>query len=325
MNSAEDFYRETAADIAAEERASGRRWGRDVVQASGGACDDTEPTPTSLVTMTSAVQAWRDGLLREQDMPRLRTGYERLDRATKGVQPGELIGILARTGSGKTLLTDEIVSAWVRQRPASAFVVANLEMPCAQLVGRMMRKHFRRTEDSIEQDARADRLDVAKVVQTFQNLYFIDRGAVTLDYIRREAEDLARTIAPAPIDAIVIDHSGLVRVTRGTSAYERASSTAIEAKQLARELRTVVLLVIQANRAGKQDVEPVPLESARDSGAYEENCDFLVTMGQIVHAPAQPSQVKCRLAKNRRGPTVPFTLTFDPVSLRLRELDAQHG
>lgn len=126
-----------------------------------------------------------------------------------------------------------------------------------------------------------------------------------------------------PIDAIVIDHSGLVKVGRGASAYERASATAIEAKQLARELGTVVVLVIQANRAGKQDVDPVPLESARDSGAYEENCDFLIAMGQIVNAPGQPSQVKCRLAKNRRGPTVPFTLIFDPVSLRLRELDGE--
>jgi hypothetical protein len=29
-------------------------------------------------------------------------------------------------------------------------------MPCEQFVGRQMRKHFSRTEDAIEQDARAD-------------------------------------------------------------------------------------------------------------------------------------------------------------------------
>jgi len=275
--------------------------------------------------MAGAVSAWRKSLDREQQIPRLTTGYGRLDRATKGVQPGELFSILARTGSGKTLIADEILSSWIRQRPASAFIAANLEMPCEQLIARMMRKHFRRTEDVIEKQALADDLDVANLTQTYRNLYFIDRGAITLDYIRQQAERLAAMIHPAPIDAIVIDHAGLVKVGRGSSAYERASATAIEAKQLARELRTVVLLVIQSNRAGRQDADPVPLESARDSGAYEENADFLLTMGQIVHAPACPPQIKCRLAKNRRGPQVPFTLVFDPVSLRLREIDEQHG
>ena len=197
-------------------------------------------------------------------------------------------------------------------------------MPCEQLIARMMRKHFRRTEDAIEREALADQLDVTRIVQVFQNLHFLDRGAVSLDQIKREAQNLARLIHPVPLDAIVIDHSGLVKVGRNASAYERASATAIEAKQLARELRTVVVLIIQANRAGKQDAEPVPLERARDSGAYEENCDFLLTMGQITHGVGQPSQVKCRLAKNRRGPQVPFTLVFDPVSLRMRELDDQH-
>jgi hypothetical protein len=31
--------------------------------------------------------------------------------------------------------------------------------------------------------------------------------------------------------------------------------------------------------------------------------------------------VKLRLAKNRRGPSVPTTMVFDPVSLRMHELE----
>jgi hypothetical protein len=42
-------------------------------------------------------------------------------------------------------------------------------------------------------------------------------------------------------------------------------------------------------------------------------------MGQISTSPQANPTIKCRLAKNRRGPDVPVTLTLDPVSLRLRE------
>jgi replicative DNA helicase len=273
------------------------------------------------ISIHSALLAWRNTVLREQHIPRLQTGIPRIDRATRGIQPGELFGILARTGSGKTMLTSAIVDSMLGQRPASAVLVCNLEMPCSQLMGRTLRMHFRRTDDALELAARADTLDVEAFVQRYQNLYFLDCGAVSLAQIQRAAEDLQRQIAPIPVDAIVVDHCGLVRSGRSGSAYEQATQTAIGLKQLARQMETIVLAVIQANRAGRQDTEPVALESARDSGAYEENCDFLLGMGPIVFAPSGNPTIKCRLAKNRRGPNVPVTLTYDPIGLHLRELE----
>jgi replicative DNA helicase len=181
--------------------------------------------------------------------------------------------------------------------------------------------HFRRTDDALEVAARTDTLHVEAFVQKHQNVYFLDCGAVSLAQIEGAAKDLMRQIGPMPLMAVVVDHCGLVRAGRGGSAYERATERAIGLKQLARQLETIVVAVVQANRAGKQDADPVPLESARDSGAYEENCDFLVAMGQIVTSTANPPTIKCRLAKNRRGPEVPVVLSLDPISLRLRELE----
>jgi replicative DNA helicase len=278
---------------------------------------------TGAISIHSALLSWRNTVLREREIPRLRTGIPRVDRATRGLQRGELFGILARTGSGKTLLVSSIVDDILVQRPASAVLTCNLEMPCAQLMGRTLRMHFRRTDDFLEHAARTDTLELDEFVHRYQNQFYLDCGAIGLSQIQRAFEDLHRQIAPTPIDVIVVDHCGLVRAGRSASAYEKATETAIGLKQLARQLNTVVLAVIQANRAGKQDRDPVPLESARDSGAYEENCDFLLTLGQIV-TPTGPMQwptIKARLAKNRRGPEVPVTLTFDPISLRLHELE----
>jgi predicted ATP-dependent serine protease len=89
-----------------------------------------EPFRTSAaISIHGALAQWRSAAIREEHTPRLRIGIPRVDRATRGLQPGELLGILARTGSGKTLLTMAIVDEMVRQRPDAAVLVCNLEMP----------------------------------------------------------------------------------------------------------------------------------------------------------------------------------------------------
>lgn len=293
----------------------------------GAAVPSPLPIRQGAISISTALAGWRSGLVREKHVPRLMTGFPRIDRATRGLQSGECFQIIGRTASGKTMLSGNIFDNMVTQRPASAFLIVNLEMPSPQLIGRMLRQRFARTEDAIERDALADQLDVENFVQRNQNLYFLDRGAVSLDDIRQEAEDLIQRIAPTPLDGILIDHAGLLRSHRAGSAYERATHAAIGAKQLARELNTIVMLIVQANRGGKQeDNEPVPLESARDSGAFEENADFVLALGSIVNVPhAGRPHVKARLAKNRRGPVVPLTISFDPLSLRMGEMDEAHG
>jgi replicative DNA helicase len=279
------------------------------------------------ISVHAALTNWRNRAIQEETVPRLTTGFASIDRATRGLQPGECFDILARTGSGKTHIVGNIADHILRERPTSAVLVVNLEMPAAQLIGRLLRMHFRRTDEYIERAARADNLDIERFVQLRQNLFFLDRGAVSLEQIQRAAEDLRRQIAPTPLEAVFVDHCGLVRVGRSGSAYERATETAIGLKQMARQLGTIVFAVVQANRAGKQDVDPVPLESARDSGAYEENCDFLLALGKIVDSPALAGRpfIKARLAKNRRGPEIPVTLTFDPLALRVEELEEGRG
>lgn len=292
-----------------------------------GAPEPIAPREAEVISFSEALGQWRGTVLREQHVPRLTLGIPRIDRATRGFQPGELVTILARTGSGKTMLAGNVVDHVFEKRPASAVLASNLEMPVPQLIARMARAAFRRAEDALERDLIGDRLDVERFCQRNQNLYFIDRGAVSLDYIGEQAAALQRQLAPMPLDLIVIDHAGLLRTAgRSASAYERATANAIEAKQLARRLNTIVLLLVQANRAGKQEDEPVPLESARDSGAYEENSDFVIALGQIVNIPGQGRPfLKARLAKNRRGPTIPVTLSFDPIALRLSEVEERRA
>ncbi len=216
-----------------------------------------------------------------------------------------------------------MVESMLRQRPTSAFLLVNLEMPAVQLVMRQARMHFRLTEAAIEDGLRRDVLDVEGFSRKHQNQYLYDQGLVSLSQIERVAIDLQRQLGDTPLDAIVIDHLSLVKAERGASAYERMSATAAGAKQLARTLNCVVIALVQANRGAKSDSDPVPLEGARDSGAVEECADFLLTVGQLIEGSGSGRQpfIKGRLAKNRRGATVSVAFTFDPLSMRMGELE----
>ena len=157
----------------------------------------------------------------------------------------------------------------------------------------------------------------AKVAPILERNLFLDEGTVTLAQIEREATRLAERLAPIPLTAILIDHAGLIRPERSAAAYERASAAAIGLKQLARSLNTAVHCIVQANRGGKSERDPVPLEAARDSGCFEENADFVLAFSGLVEPKDQPPFVKVKLAKNRRGPTPSTLFVFDPHTLRM--------
>lgn len=276
--------------------------------------------PISIYGAVSAFRASVD----DDGARRLLLDIPRLDRATRGFEPGELVIALGRTASLKTMLLLNLLCSLVRRRPASAFLLAECEMPCPQLVRRAARMVYGVTDAQLDTMVKGESLNFDGFCELFQHVFFVDQGTISLKQLDRYAEDLAKQIAPVPLDAVLVDHAGLLKAERNASAYERASSIAIELKQLARRLKVVVICIVQANRAGKSE-DPVALESARDSGCFEENADFVLSFGSLMEPAGQLPFLKLRLSKNRRGPCVPVTLGFDPLSLRMRELDEERG
>ena len=258
------------------------------------------------------------------DADRLPFGIGRIDRATRGIEPGELAIFLGRTASLKTMWALNLVRHHIRSCQDSAFLLVEIEMPREQLIRRLLRMEFNRGDELLDAALKAGTIDLNRFCLKFQHLYFLDQGAVSLSTIRRSAEDLQRQLGTTPLKGVLIDHAGLLKpdAGSGSGAYERASSTAIGLKQLARALNVAVFAIVQANRAGmKTDGEPVNLEAARDSGCYEENADFVLAFSSMTDAPGTQPFVKMRLAKNRRGPSVPTMVGFDPLSLKMAERD----
>jgi len=150
----------------------------------------------------------------------------------------------------------------------------------------------------------------------------VDEVGLTLGDIEHRVRLAQRQITDRRLGGVVLDHCGLIRASTGSSAYDRATATAIGIKQLARRLDAPVLAILQTNRTAAQSAragDPPEMEQARDSGAYEENADFMLSLSAIQQAgPTQYVTVK--LVKNRRGPHWSTNVGFDPRTLRMAEL-----
>jgi replicative DNA helicase len=251
-----------------------------------------------------------------------------IDRQMRGgIEPGECMFIVARPGSLKTMLVLNVLRRWMARRPRELFPLVELEMPQRQLTERFARMFFQLSSEAVDERRIAGLLDIEGFKASIAGLRVVDEGAMGLRDIEQRIRLTLRQSPDSRLGGVVIDHCGLVRGVQGASSYDRATETAIGIKQLARRLEVPIVALVQANRTAAQSSrtgDPPEMEQARDSGAYEENADFMLTMSAIQPPDvASIPHVTIKLAKNRRGAEWITKLGFDGTSLRMAELDDQ--
>ncbi len=226
------------------------------------------------------------------------------------------------------MLVLNVLRRWMARRPHDLFPLVELEMPQRQLTERFARMFFQLPSDAVDERRNAGLLDLDAFKASIAGLRVVDEGAISLRDIEQRIRLTLRQSPDRALGGVVIDHCGLVRGGQGASAYDRATETAIGIKQLARRLEVPVVAIVQANRTAAQSSrtgDPPEMEQARDSGAYEENGDFMLTMSAMQPPDvASIPHVTVKLAKNRRGAEWITKIGFDGMTLRMAELD-DHG
>lgn len=209
----------------------------------------------------------------------IRFGFSGLDAQIPGIYPGEVVGILARPGIGKTL-----VLGHVAQRHAGlSHAFFSLEMPAAQIATRLARTVYSVNRDELEQRARTNRLDPSVYVEATRGLVLMDAPGLSVAQIDGQLRALAAGMfRRAPVRVVTIDHLGLIGGDRALSTYDRVSTQAREIKELAKRHRCAVVLAIQVNREqGGDGSRELTLGAARDSGVVEEAVDYLVALRRL--------------------------------------------
>lgn len=260
---------------------------------------------------------------------RIFLGIPSLDNILGGLHVGEVLGLMARPGVGKTLLLGHMLAA-VAEGP-HGLVMFSLEMPVAQIAARLARTLYGLNTYQLEQAVRACTLDTLRYTELFQRCLVIDAPALSVAQMdhRIRQESMGR-YCDTPIRVVVIDHLGMVGGDRRLSTYDRVSTQSREIKDLAKRHHVAIVLAIQVSReaGGADGAKELTLGSARDSGVVEEAMDYLVGMRRLDRATTLDEDARARyrdhlflkVLKNRHGDLgSEFALRMDGHALALSE------
>jgi replicative DNA helicase len=253
-------------------------------------------------------------------------GVPRIDDVLMGgIRPGDVCGIMARTGVGKTMVACHVAHTTAKAGLGQVFV--SLEMPTGAIVARLARAAFGWSRYHLQTAWKDHTFPADAYRDLFVGLLVQDAPDLTLQRI----EQIVRTRQRRHDVALVtIDYLGLIGADRGLSTYDRISQIAVGLKALAKRCKVAVVVLIQANRAGGQDgSERLTLTAARDAGVVEEALDVLIGMRRVDHsskvAEAARKQYEdviwAEVLKHRHGSvsTREGAIRVDPVSLALTE------
>jgi replicative DNA helicase len=267
----------------------------------------------------------------KQHIVGLPTGFERLDRMTAGMHPGDLIIIAGRPAMGKTAFALNVALNACRMRKAAA-VVFSLEMPKEQLANRLLCSEAKVDAGKLR-TGYLSRDDWPKLTAAAGNLsdlpfWLDDTPGLTLMELRAKARRLK---AEHDLGLIVVDYLQLMRAGVKTDSREQEiSEISRSLKGLAKELGLPVIALSQLNRSvesrGNKDKRP-QLSDLRESGAIEQDADtiWFIYRDEVYNPETTEKGIaEVIVGKQRAGATGTVKCLFQREFTRFENLAEEH-
>lgn len=248
------------------------------------------------------------------------TGFEGLNVATRGWQPGDLIILGARPSVGKTAFALNLVREAAK---TSTVAVWSLEMKAIFLVLRMLAAESNtflyklQTGRLSDEELKSIRAKAGKRLSEL-NIFFDDKSSVNLSTITRKARRLKKM---GGLGLIVVDYLQLMSGEEKTGNREQEISKISRGlKNLAQELEVPIIALSQLSReSGAKDIswEHGPaVRALRESGAIEQDADVILMLwgasdAEISNDRDLENRRKVRIAKQRNGALITEELHFE--------------
>jgi len=246
------------------------------------------------------------------------TGFEDIDKKTRGLQAGDLVIVAARPSMGKTSLVLNICQH-VATNGGGVAGFFSLEMSKESLFMRMLASEakidmYRLLSGQIGQKEYGQITHALETLSEGQ-LFIDDTAGIGVMEMRAKARRLK---AEHGLSLLAIDY---VQLMTGRGRFENRNlelaSISRSLKGLAKELSVPIIVLSQLSRApeGRSDKRPM-LSDLRESGALEQDADvvcmiFREEMYKTDDTPADSDGVaEIIIAKQRNGPTGTVKLTF---------------
>jgi replicative DNA helicase len=262
-----------------------------------------------------------DNLYKEsRELTGMATGFDDLDKMTRGFQKGELIIIAARPSMGKTALAINIAeNAAIFHNAIVA--VFSLEMTKESLLRRMLASQAGVGQRNL-QEGFIGRKDQDKLTSALNQLietrlFIDDTAGISLAEMRAKARRLKQNAGG--LDLVVVDYLQLMSATlpsNNKKGYENrtqeVSAISRGLKALAKELNVPVVALSQLSRASERrgdDKRPI-LSDLRESGSIEQDADVVAFIHRDSYynrdeemSDADKAKSELIVAKQRNGPT----------------------
>lgn len=245
----------------------------------------------------------------------VKTGFDAIDEATNGLQPGELIVVAGRPSMGKTSFAFNIGEHAAYKQKLNVLAIS-MEMKSLQLSKKRAGSVGRIRQESIKKPEAMTSDEINRFMEAMESM----RGHVfdVVDCIDNTIESLVSTARRSAkkhkkIDLIIIDYIQLmgVKSKRSGGNENRAGELghiSSRLKALAGELNCPVVVLSQLNRDVEKRPNKRPLMSdLKDSGSIEQDADLIMLLYRDEYynkeQSTEPGVAEVNIAKQRMGDT----------------------
>lgn len=236
----------------------------------------------------------------------VRFGIPNLDKAIKGLMPGDLVIIAGKPGTGKTVMATGLADK-IAIKDGKSSLIFSLEMPKEQLIDRTVSSISEIEKDRIDSGELLDddwpKLTKAVATLDAADVRVCDKPALPFSRLCNIARFQHRA---KPLHLIVVDYLTLIRSdanTRHASRSAEVGSHTRGLKALAKELGIPVVVLAQLNRGMDSRADARPrLSDLRDSGEIEQDADIVILGYRDEKSPEGKSGItEWEVAKYRNG------------------------
>lgn len=222
--------------------------------------------------LAQAVSSAMDRAIEGKTFKRVPVPFRGLARLKPHCYAGELIVVGARPGMGKSALGLSFA-----MRGGSTLLVS-AEMTHQEIACRIVQMQTGVSmRELLDVDGDMGRYSkIADAIESMANMGIVvdDGSSITVERIRARAMKMK---ALGALDLVVVDYLGLLKLPKGNSRYEQVGAACWAMKQLAKELRVPVVLIVQLNRQTEGRSEKRPsLGDIRDSGEIEQHANVIL-------------------------------------------------
>lgn len=208
----------------------------------------------------------------------LLTGYRDLDKILKGVVPGSLVTLLARSGVGKTTISIDLTkNIALRNEPVAYF---SLEMPPEQIYLKMvLAQSSLKIDDYISLTKYSgnvvDNLISASTILTNLNIKFSQENDV-----RKIINLINYYVRKEKTKVFFIDYLNILKSEiKANNSDELYNQITADLKQVALKTGAIIFLIVQSHRGvdSQQDKRP-NLKDIKSSSSIEQNSDYIIAL-----------------------------------------------